>query len=165
MDDTKCGTQRYVQLVFSLPYLATWRSDYPATPEGGVQVFITNQRKKPLRYGTVCRQLTNLTARTGIQKHITPHIFRHPHITHLINDGMNESVIKLMMWRNINNDMFATYAHITGKDIDEEVLGQYGIVHKEAKERITLEPVQCLPCLTINAPEARYGMTLREGSR
>ncbi len=155
VDDTKCGTQRYVRLVFSRPYLATWRNDYPVEPEGKNPVFIT-RRRQPLQYGTVRRVLKNLTARTGIQKRITPHIFRHSRITHLINDGMNESVIKLMMWGNINTDMFATYAHITGNDIDRAVLGSYGIVQEGKKDEKTLEPVQCPKCSTINAPGARY---------
>jgi len=72
---------------------------------------------------------------------------------------MKESVIKLMMWGNLNTDMFATYAHLTGQDIDKEVLGQYGIIQQEETEERHLEPVQCPGCKTINAPHANYCST------
>lgn len=39
-----------------------------------------------------------------------------------------------------------TYAHLTGQDIDKEVLGWYGIVPQEEAEERCLEPVQCPAC-------------------
>ena len=54
----------------------------------------------------------------GISHPITPHTFRHSRITPLIQEGVNESVIKLMMWGNLSTDMFRTYAHLTNADID-----------------------------------------------
>ncbi|WP_292488910.1 site-specific integrase [Methanoculleus sp. 10] len=158
VEDTKCHTQRYVRLVMATPYLATWRNDYPFEPAGDALVFIT-YRKKPLQHATVYQQFHKIAKRAGITKKITPHIFRHSRITHLINQGMKESVIKLMMWGNLNTDMFATYAHLTGQDIDREVLGKYGLIQQEEAEERYLEPVQCPDCKTINAPRANYCIT------
>ncbi|HDR74085.1 MAG TPA: integrase [Methanoculleus sp.] len=155
IDDTKCATERYVRLVMALPYLATWRNDYPYDPKGEALVFITRQHR-PLQYGTVSQLLLDLSERAGLDKHITAHIFRHSRITHLISQGMNESVIKLMMWGNINTNMFATYAHLTGSDIDNEVLGQYGIVQQKKQDTTCLEPIQCTGCHTINTPNSRF---------
>ncbi|MBP2134521.1 site-specific recombinase XerD/ribosomal protein L40E [Methanomicrobium sp. W14] len=155
VEDTKCNTQRYVRLVMTKPYFSAWRQDYPFDSKDDALVFITH-RKTPLKHGAVMKILERLSDRAGIKKHITPHIFRHSRITHLINDGMNESVIKLMMWGNINTKMFHTYAHLTGGDIDREVLGSYGIVQKEEKENHVLEPVMCANCMTINPPGAEY---------
>ncbi|MBN1194550.1 MAG: tyrosine-type recombinase/integrase [Methanomicrobiaceae archaeon] len=158
IDDTKCHQQRYVRLVLAQPYLAAWRQDYPHEPTGKHLVFITHQHK-PLAHGTIYQHLYKLAKRAGITKKVTPHIFRHSRITHLINQGMKESVIKLMMWGNINTNMFATYAHLSGNDIDQEVLGQYGIVPKETQDDGLLEPVQCPHCRTINPPKGIYCMT------
>ncbi|MDP3397179.1 MAG: tyrosine-type recombinase/integrase [Methanoregula sp.] len=44
----------------------------------------------------------------GITKHVTPHLFRHSRITHIRNDGVQESVIKMMMWGTVNTTMFET---------------------------------------------------------
>ncbi|MHC1630105.1 MAG: tyrosine-type recombinase/integrase [Methanoculleaceae archaeon] len=158
IEDTKCHTQRYVRLVMATPYLAAWKNDYPFEPVGDALVFITYQ-KRPLRHATVYGQLPKIAKRAGVTKKITPHIFRHSRITHLINQGMKESVIKLMMWGNLNTDMFATYAHLTGQDIDREVLGKYGLIQQDEAEERYLEPVQCPGCKTINAPRANYCST------
>lgn len=155
VEDTKCNTQRYVRLVMAKPYFSAWRQDYPFEPKDDALVFITH-RKTPLKHGAVMKTLERLSDRSGIEKHITPHIFRHSRITHLISEGMSESVIKLMMWGNINTKMFQTYAHLTGGDIDREVLGSYGIVPKDKKENHALEPVMCANCMTINPPGAEY---------
>lgn len=155
VEDTKCNTQRYVRLVMTKPYFSAWRQDYPFDSKDDALVFITH-RKTPLKHSAVMKVLDRLTKRSGIEKHITPHIFRHSRITHLISEGMNESVIKLMMWGNINTKMFHTYAHLTGGDIDREVLGSYGIVQKDEKENHALEPLMCPKCLTINPPKAKF---------
>ncbi|WP_394698634.1 hypothetical protein [uncultured Methanospirillum sp.] len=54
-------------------------------------------------------------------------MLRHSHIAHLIQQGVNESVIKLMMWGTIDSKMFATDAHLTGSDIVPEINKLYGI--------------------------------------
>ncbi|MDT8358519.1 MAG: tyrosine-type recombinase/integrase, partial [Methanomicrobiaceae archaeon] len=117
----KTNKPRYVRLVMAREHLAKWRSDYPFLPEGNNLVFI-NERRKPLMHGSIIKQLDRIGERAGIKKHLTPHIFRHSRITHLIREGVSESVIKLMMWGTINSKMFHTYAHLTGNDIDNEIL-------------------------------------------
>jgi len=38
-----------------------------------------------------------------------------------MQQGYSESLIKLMIWGNINTNMFETYAHLTNTDIDNEI--------------------------------------------
>lgn len=154
----KTGKPRYIRLVMAAEHLAKWRSDYPYVAEGDHLVFITEHRT-PLTHASIQKQLQRLAARAGITKHITPHIFRHSRITHLIKEGVSESVIKLMMWGSINTRMFQTYAHLTGQDIDSEILRSYGIASTKKKEELRLEPRQCQHCQTINSPTSRYCST------
>ncbi len=158
VEDTKCYKSRHVRLVMSLPYLVAWRNDYPFEPTGRALVFIT-ARKTPLQYATTLKILTTLAKRAGIKKHVTPHLFRHSRITHLITQGVNEAVIKLMMWGNLNTNMFQTYAHLTGTDIDREILSHYGVTFADETVDLGLEPRECPECHTINAPTARYCTT------
>jgi hypothetical protein len=66
-------------------------------------------------------------------------------------------VIKLMMWGNISTDMFRTYAHLTGQDIDSAMLESYGISVTDNDNATTrLEPVQCPHCRKINPPISNY---------
>ncbi len=61
------------------------------------------------------------------QKYITPHIFRHSRIIHLIQQGVGELIIKLIMWGFVDSRMFINSAHLTGADIDREICKLYGI--------------------------------------
>jgi len=109
-----------------------------------------------MSYHAVSKQLRRLVERAGIEKHVTPHLFRHSRITHLIKEGVNESVIKLMMWGSVNTLQFKTYAHLTGTDIDNEILSRYGIKPDEEKGGKALVPRQCRKCQAINAPDSLY---------
>jgi len=133
-------------------YLKTWRADYPGTPEGASLVFINNYGK-PFIYATISKRIQRIAKRAGITKHVTPHLFRHSRITHMINDGVQESIIKMMMWGSVSTTMFKTYAHLTGKDIDNEIARVYGLVEPEAKKtEARVIPRQCPHCQHINPP-------------
>ncbi|WP_292345248.1 tyrosine-type recombinase/integrase, partial [Methanoregula sp. PtaB.Bin085] len=155
----KTGKPRYVRLIMSREALAKWKNDYPAKPvTNEMPVFIT-EHQTALTHGSVAMQLKRLAKRAGIEKHITPHIFRHSRITHLIKENVSESVIKLMMWGSLTTNMFQTYAHLTGKDIDNEMLRTYGITETETgegKTELRIEPRQCPHCKLINGPMAEF---------
>jgi site-specific recombinase XerD len=151
----KTGKPRYVRLVMAKEYLAVWKSDYPFEPEGENLVFVS-ARRNGMTYQAISKQLKKLVARAGIEKHVTPHLFRHSRITHLIKEGVNESVIKLMMWGSVNSRQFKTYAHLTGTDIDNEILSRYGITPTKEKGENALVPKQCKKCQAINAPDTNY---------
>jgi hypothetical protein len=80
-----------------------------------------------LSHANISRHLDHITKWAGVQKHVTPHIFRHSQITYLIQQRYNESIIKKMMWGNITTAMFSTYAHLTDVDIENEVAQKHGI--------------------------------------
>ncbi len=155
----KTGTPRYVRLIMSREALAKWKNNYPAKPvTNEMPVFIT-EHQTALSHGTFAMQLKRLAKRAGIEKHITPHIFRHSRITYLIKENVSESVIKLMMWGSLTTNMFQTYAHLTGKNIDNEMLRTYGITETETgegKPELRIEPRQCPHCKLINGPMAEF---------
>jgi integrase/recombinase XerD len=152
----KTNMPRYVRLIMAREYLAQWRACYKPDPSGERLVFV-NERSKPLIHATINKRLKFIAKTGGILKHITPHVFRHSRITHLIKEKVPESVIKLMMWGNISTDMFRTYAHLTGQDIDSAMLESYGIsVTDNDNTTSRLEPVQCPHCRKINPPISNY---------
>ncbi len=152
----KTGKPRYIRLVMSKEPLAAWKADYPEDITDGSLVFL-NYKNEPLTHAAVLRQLERITEKAGLNRRVTPHIFRHSRITHLIQQGISESVIKLMMWGTVNSQMFATYAHLTGKDIDREFFDLYGLSEeqKDDKEKM-LEPKVCPHCNEICAPMSKY---------
>jgi integrase/recombinase XerD len=154
--DFKTGKPRYIRLILAAGHLAKWRGCYPGSPEGAAPVFITVNG--PLSHAAVTKQLRRVAERAGIKRHITPHIFRHSRITHMIQKGISESVIKKMMWGTIDSRMFRTYVHLTGKDIDQELQRVYGLAPKDTESAMkkAMEPRVCPSCQTINSPVTNY---------
>jgi site-specific recombinase XerD len=146
----KTGKNRTVPLVMARAYIASWRNDYPlpVTPEAFV--FLTN-KKAPLGYAGVAKQLRVIAKRAGITKHITPHIFRHSRATILIRQGYGEAIVKKLLWGNLNSKMFSTYLHLVDSDVERVIAEKAGIITKEQRSK-TLEARQCPRCFTVNGP-------------
>jgi len=152
----KTKKQRYIPIVAARSYLAAWRADYPGTPYGDNLVFLTTTTHGPLQYAGVVKQLRRLAVRAGIEKHITPHLFRHSRITHLLRKGVPEPVIKRMMWGHLNTDMLQTYGHLVDRDIDAAIAQLYGVVTPEAETSDALEPRQCPRCFSVWGPTLQH---------
>ena len=164
----KTGKPRYVPLVLSRPYLAQWKNDYPGdatNPEAYVFVTLRSAKRHgreypPLTYATVYYLLQTLAELAGIEKHITPHIFRHSRVTHLLQQRTPLTHVCKMMWGNLDTKQIQTYAHLVNEDMDDYIADLYGIQREGAEEREedmnVLEPRQCKNCGHINAPTQNY---------
>ncbi|NLV26865.1 MAG: phage integrase family protein [Methanomicrobiales archaeon] len=151
----KTDKHRYVRLVLAREHVITWRSEYPLEYSDENYVFVT-EKGTPLSYATIAK-LVNRTAKLAkITKHITPHIFRHSRITHLLQQGVNESVVKMMMWGTIESRMFINYAHLTGSDVDREMFKLYGMETSPQASIEKLEPKICAYCKEINSPVSHH---------
>ena len=152
----KTKKPRHIRLVMAMEHLIRWRGDYPGTPEGENLVFV-NKKGEPFIYEALVKRLRSVGKYASITKHITPHVFRHSRITHLIQQGGSESVIKLMMWGDINTPMFRTYAHLTGTDIDREVYRLNGVkMAAQMEENQGVGPRICSGCNEPNSPISKY---------
>lgn len=152
----KTGKPRYVRIIMANEYIAQWRNDYPGIPEGDAFVYL-NEQRRPLTNNGAIDQLNRICQRAGITRHITPHLFRHSRLTHLINEGVSESVIKMIMWGSVHTNIFKVYAHLTGNDIDDELKRVYHIGEGEEKKRHPrLEPYICSHCHSVMPAVSRY---------
>lgn len=153
--DFKTGKPRYIRCVFCEPYLKVWKQDAPRKADDDY-VFTTIQKTAPT-YQMLYRQISRIADRAGIKKDVHPHIFRHSRITHLLQQGLSESVVKMMMWGSINTDMFETYAHLTGADVDSAVLELHGIKQKKGEDREqVLAARECPRCHSIVSPTDKF---------
>lgn len=152
----KTEMPRHIPLVMSRQYLAEWKEDYPGEPAGENYVFLTTHHKQ-LQYEGVAKQLKVIARRAGVEKKITPHMFRHARITNMINQGWGESVIKKMCWGNLTTQEFKTYAHLVDSDIEREAAIHAGITTPTSRKTSrALESRQCQRCYTVCGPTARF---------
>jgi site-specific recombinase XerD len=163
--DLKTERPRYIRLVSSVPHLATWMKDYPYPPQGNALVFIS-AKHYPLQYESVNVQLKKIARRAGIKKRVTPHLFRHSRITHLHRQGCSEAVLKMMAWGHQGTRMMAVYSHLTGNDIDGEILRLNGIQQPAIISNQAMQVMQCKHCMTFNEPGSKFcgrcGLPLNE---
>ncbi len=154
--DHKTGKGRYVPLVMAREYLASWRNDYPGDTTPEAPVFLSH-RKRQYQYRGLAKRLRIIARRAGVEKKITPHLFRHSRITHMLQQGYSESVVKKIMWGNLDTNMLSTYGHLTDSDIDDEIASMAGVKPPAAKEAAEcLEPRQCPRCYTVNGPTQNF---------
>jgi len=153
--DFKTGKPRFIRCVFCEPYVKEWKKETHHKNDDDF-VFITIQKTAPT-YQMLYRQISRLADRAGIKKKVHPHIFRHSRITHLLQQGLSESVVKMMMWGSLTTDMFQSYAHLTGGDVDNAVLELHGIKQKTAEERErVLAARECPRCGLIVSPTDKF---------
>ncbi len=161
--DGKTEKERNVPIIAYRELLAQWRTEHP-DPSPDNFVFV-NYHNRPLKYQSIEKAIQGFCAEAGIQKHITPHIFRHSRVTHVLRAGMQETIAKKTFWGNINTDMVATYAHLTSDDAQDEFARLAGIEIPEREKAVSeLQPVQCPTCHKVMPPGfrfcARCGLTL-----
>jgi len=154
--DFKTGVERIIPLHIARGYLLSWRNDYPGETCRGNPVFVTRYNTS-LRYTGIKFQLTAIAKRAGIEKHITPHIFRHSRISHMIKNGWTDSIVKTIAWGNLDTGMFKTYVHLSKKDILNEARKQNGIAAPEEDSSTdAMKARQCPRCHTINGPTINF---------
>lgn len=152
----KTGIPRYVPLTASRGYLAEWRSAYPGEASGANFVFVT-AREKPLTYNYTKNLLQRIAERAGIQKHVTPHLFRHSRITNMIRQGFGESTVKMVAWGSLTSEQLARYTHLVNADIDAEFARHAGIDLTETQT--AAEPLAnriCARCHAVNQPDRNF---------
>lgn len=160
--DTKTQKIRSVPCAEPLPYLASWRRQYPdaaGLPDGDNPVFISAIPKsgkkiwKRSEYAAVYLRLTRLEKACGL-KHFAWHSFRAANITNSSLAGVPDSVIKALHWGNQNSSMLATYTLLSDEANEREMLKRAGIVAEEKKSS-TL-PQNCPICCALNGPGDQY---------
>ncbi len=163
--DDKTGKPRYIRLVMSTEPLAAWKSDYPFRTDPDNLVFL-NRLKEPVTWAAMAKQMKEIGHRAGIKKRITPHIFRHSRITHLIREGIPLPVVGMMFWGDPTPRELKTYLHLVNADIDRAVLAHYGMADKEHADPERVVVRECMRCHTINGPGrtacVKCGMPLDE---
>ena len=80
-----------------------------------------------MNYAQIRQRVKMAAERAGLEKRVHLHLFRKSRATHMIQQNYQESVIKKMLWGNLDTPMFETYVVLSEADIDAEILGRAGI--------------------------------------
>jgi len=136
------------------PYLKEWIKEYHPekdNPEAALWPAGHPGSSAPPGYAAVCKLLRKLKARAGIKKPMNPHAFRHSRLTYLANKLTDAQLKQFAGWTQASS-MAAVYVHMSGRDVDDAMLGIYGL--KERAEDSGPKIKSCPFCGEKNMPEA-----------
>jgi site-specific recombinase XerD len=154
--DGKTGPRR-VRAVWSVGYLMNWLEEHPCSTDPNAPLWINfSQRQKSieiLRYEAIVMQIKRMAKRVGINKKITPHLFRHSRATFMANHLTEAQMNEYFGWVQ-GSDMPSIYVHLSGRDVDEAVLKANGIEIKEEEHKP--KTTVCPRCKTINTPNNMF---------
>lgn len=159
---------RRIRVVDSIPYLMAWLNVHPLrnTPEAPLWIV---RRGKPegLGYMGIWRLCKKLKRLTGLKKPLRPNYLRHAGLTFWAKILPEQKLKKLAGW-SPSSRMASIYIHLSGKDLDDDILAAHGRKRKKPQELgpSLLAPRECPRCKFENTPTAlfcvRCGMRQRE---
>ncbi|MDD5417256.1 MAG: tyrosine-type recombinase/integrase [Candidatus Nanoarchaeia archaeon] len=132
----KTGSRR-VLLISSMPYISNWIANHPDrnNPDAYVWTTLRYTKKwgKELNYHAVKKMISLIANDCGVTKKINPHSFRHARATELANKLTEAQMNMYFGWVQGSN-MPATYVHLSGRDVDNAIMGIHGLVKEDRKE-------------------------------
>jgi len=145
---------RSILVVEPEPYLRVWVRNHPKGDDIESPLWIDFQFKKPMRYDAIRLMIKKKAKITGIPSgKCHPHNFRHSRATELAK-VMTESQLCAFFGWVMGSDMAATYVHLSGRDVDDVILGMHGL--KPPEPMNSKEPRRCSKCEKINPPDGWY---------
>ena len=148
--DGKTGA-RPIRLIESVPSLSKWLSSHPFKDDPESPLWINISK---LNYGTRLTHqsatliLYNACKKSQIGKKINLKLFRHSEATRTAM-FMTEATLRKRHGWSPTSKMPSKYAHINQKDVEDSILGHYGI--KQEEERINRVPKICPVCKNQNS--------------
>lgn len=151
----KTGAPRFIRLVHSSPYVAAWKNDTPfKNDDASVFTSLKNPAADARITHSALKKIVRLAAKKAGVKNVFPYLFRHSNVTRMLEEGFSDSTIRLIHWGNQRTAMLATYAHVSNRSIDAEMLGKSGIKSLEEKKKRV--PHQCSKCSMIVKPTDEF---------
>ena len=159
--DGKTGMRR-VRLIWAMPYIAQWLEVHPRREERDAPLWIKmSGSREALNYDAMRMQLQRIAKRAGVHKRVNPHNFRHSRSTHLASKLTESQMEEYLGWAQ-GSKMPSIYVHMSGRDLDADLLRMYGMEPEEEDQREELKTLQCPHCKTLNTIGARICINCRK---
>ena len=157
----KTGMRR-VRLIWSMPYIAQWLEMHPRRDDRDAPLWIkASDARMALSYDAIRMQLQKIAKRAGVHKRVNPHNFRHSRSTHLASKLTESQMEEYLGWVQ-GSKMPSIYVHMSGRDLDADLVRMYGIEPEEEYQKDELKTLQCPHCKTLNTIGARICINCRK---
>jgi site-specific recombinase XerD/ribosomal protein L40E len=147
---------RQIPVIFSVPYLARYADTVEVSSSS--EPFWQTRNKSGsdrLDYPAARKMIKDVTKRAKINKRIYPHLFRHSRASFYANKVTEQQLKAYFGWSG-SSRMAATYVHLSGRDIDNAILGANGLKPKDEQTEPILKVKPCQRCQERNPVDATY---------
>ena len=146
--------QRRIPLYVCTAYISNWINIHPFKDNPEAYLWCTLYSPNWKANESIGRRLTvqmlrNVAKKAGVNKRVNPHTFRHSRATHLAKKLTEAQLKQLFGWTQ-SSDMASQYVHLSGRDLDNAVLGLYGIQTEEEKSAVKISQKKCPRCEMFN---------------
>ena len=153
----KTGRRR-LRVISATPYLLRWLDIHPDKENPNAPLWInigTKDYHKQTTYEGIRKILIETFKKVGLKKRCHPYIFRHSRASQLARHLTEFQMNSYFGWIQ-GSRMPAMYVHISGKDLDEDILRISGL--KRGENQIAYKPKlrACPRCQEINSANALY---------
>ncbi len=145
----KTGVRR-VRLVSSASLISNWLEYHPN--RNSEKSFLwtgtttNNNYADRLSYDYIRTRIKEIAKKSGIEKDVNPHAFRHSRATHLANK-LTEAQMKILFGWTKDSNMASVYVHLSGRDVDNAILRIHGkLSENEEKKDEEIKSIQCPRC-------------------
>ena len=156
----KTGPRR-IRLIESVPYLQQWLENHPNKDNPDAPLWIAREygkqdnKNEPMDESTFDSLLRLTAKRAGLRKPINPHWFRHSRLTETAK-FLSDPKLKTFAGWTADSRMAGVYVHLSGKDLDEDLLKAAGMQVETTVEKSALAPKPCARCESVNPGTAEY---------
>jgi Site-specific recombinase XerD len=153
--DEKTRKLRHSRIVAYREIIALWSRECKDTSSDR-PIFTDRYRNEGIEYAAMIKIIKKTALKAGITKRVHAHLFRKSRVTHMRNQGYSESVIKKMVWGNLDTKVFRSYCMLSEQDIDEELDQKAGVMPPAKKKESPLRPRVCPECGFVSAPGSEW---------
>ncbi len=153
----KTGARKVI-LIASAPYLSRWIELHPLRDNPGAPLWVnmggTAKQHKAIGYPALAKILKVAAKRVGLKKRVYLHMLRHSRATFLASKLTEAQMNQVFGWRQ-GSKMPSIYVHLSGRDLDDAIMGVYGLKKVEEKKS-KLTPKTCPRCQESNEVDAKF---------
>ncbi|GAG83742.1 unnamed protein product, partial [marine sediment metagenome] len=148
---------RDIRIISSAPAISNWLTQHPNRSNTSSILFCGNSnfnKGEPIEYNNYRKLLLKAKNKTGIDKPVNPHNFRHSRATELSKKLSDSVLCKYMGWV-LGSKEAATYVHLNSDDVKNAYDEAHGNKIPDQK-RESLKPIKCPRCGINNDPAAKF---------
>ncbi|MEM4143587.1 MAG: site-specific integrase [Candidatus Bathyarchaeia archaeon] len=148
----KTGLKR-LPLIISYKPLLEWLRNHPSAADPNAPLWCSlapNRKGQRLCYMHFRLIIKRIARHAGLKKTVWPYIFRHSTLTAMAK-VLTEPRLELFAGWAHGSRMTRRYVHFSARDLEDAILGLYGLRSKEPKDTM-LQPIKCERCGDLNSP-------------